>query len=169
MSPIVVLVGPPGAGKTTVAQVLAKRFGVDVRDTDHDVEVAEAMTVQDIFIDRGEEAFRALESAAVARALQEHDGVLSLGGGAVLSADTRSALRGHRVAHLDVGLAQAARRVGMNSGRPLLLGNVRGRLKALMDERRPLYHEVATFTVITDELSADQVADLVVEKLKAIA
>ena len=163
--PVVVVVGPPGAGKTTVAELLAERLGVAVRDTDQDVEAAEGESIQDIFVGRGEPAFRELEAAAVAEALRTHEGVLALGGGAVMDAGTRALLADHTVLHLDVGLAQAAARVGMNSGRPLLLGNVRGQLKQLMDARRPLYAEVATFTIDTNDLGPDQVVDRVLQEL----
>lgn len=163
--PVVVVVGPPGAGKTTVAELLAARLGVAVRDTDQDVEAAEGESIQDIFVGRGEPAFRELEAAAVAEALRTHEGVLALGGGAVMDAGTRALLADHTVLHLDVGLAQAAARVGMNSGRPLLLGNVRGQLKQLMDARRPLYAEVATFTIDTNDLGPDEVVDRVLQEL----
>ena len=163
--PAVVVVGPPGAGKTTAAELLAERLGVAVRDTDQDVEAAEGESIQDIFVGRGEPAFRELEAAAVAEALSSHDGVLALGGGAVMDPRTRALLADHTVVHLDVGLAQAAARVGMNSGRPLLLGNIRSQLKQLMDARRPLYADVATFTVDTNELTPDQVVERVLEEL----
>jgi len=159
LSPVVVLVGPPGAGKTTVAESLAARLGVSFRDTDQDVEAGEGVSVQDIFIDHGEAHFRALEEKAVAAALSDHDGVLALGGGAVLSAATRELLQQHRVLFLDVSLPAAVARVGMNGNRPLLLGNVRAQMKNLLDQRRPLYAEVARFTIVTDDLDAAQVTD----------
>ena len=159
MKPVVVIVGPPGAGKSTVAEELASRLGVSVRDTDADIEAAAGASVQDLFIDHGEAHFRELEEAAVAKALDEHDGVVALGGGAVLSNRTRERLRDHRVLFLDVGLTQAVRRVGLGTGRPLLLGNVRAQLKQLMDARHALYREVADLTVLTDDLDPSQVAD----------
>ena len=163
--PRVVLVGPMGAGKTTVAGLLAQRWGTTVRDTDHDVAASAGKAISEIFVDEGEEHFRALERAAVAAALTEHPGVLALGGGAVLHPDTRSDLRGHRVVFLRVGLTDAVKRVGLGVGRPLLLGNVRSRIKVLLDERLPVYQEVSAFTVDTDgrgpEAVADEVARLV--------
>ncbi len=157
--PRVVLVGPMGAGKTTVGRALAARWGLTVRDTDADVEAAAGKPVSEIFVDDGEPHFRALEKAAVAAALDEHDGVLSLGGGAVLDPDTRALLAGHRVVFLRVGLADAVKRVGLGTSRPLLLGNVRARVKQLLDERAPLYEQVATVVVDTDGRRPEEVAD----------
>lgn len=165
MTPVVILVGPPGAGKTTVAALVAQRLDLAVRDSDQDIEARTGMTIGDIFVDDGEEHFRLLETEAVAAAIDQHDGVLSLGGGAVLSAATRDQLRGHHVVFLDVGLSAAVRRVGMSASRPLLLGNVRSTLKQLMDQRRPLYREVARHTIITDDLTADEVAAEVLDEL----
>lgn len=163
--PLVVLVGPPGAGKSTVGVLVAQRRGVAFRDTDADVEKRAGMAIADIFIDMGEQRFRALERAAVAAALGEHEGVLALGGGAVLDEATRAALRGHSVVFLDVDPSTAAVRVGFNRDRPLLLGNPRHRLAELLTERRPLYEQVASITVPTAERTPDQVAEAVLEWL----
>lgn len=154
-----VLVGPMGAGKTTVAELLARRWGVAVRDTDADIVAAQGREISGIFVDDGEAAFRALEREAVARALAEHDGVLSLGGGAVLDEGTRALLADHTVVFLQVGLTDAVKRVGLGTSRPLLMGNVRSRVKALLDERTPIYASVATHTVDTDGRTPDEVAD----------
>jgi len=164
-TPVVVLVGPPGSGKTTVAGLLAARLGRSVRDTDADVEARADQSVADLFVGEGEAVFRDLEEQAVARALSEHDGVLALGGGAVLRDSTRRRLADHRVVFLDVGLAASASRVGLGVSRPLLLGNVRGQLHSLLAQRRPLYEEVATWTVGTDDRTAEEVADAVLELL----
>ena len=164
-APRVVLVGPMGAGKTTVGRLLAERWAVSFRDTDDVVEEAEGRSVSDIFVDSGEEQFRALERAAVSRALSEHPGVLALGGGAVMAEQTRTALAGHRVVFLRVGLTDAAARVGLGASRPLLLGNVRGTMKALLDERTPVYESVAVAAVDTDGRTPDEVADAVEDVL----
>ncbi|MFC6285810.1 shikimate kinase [Nocardioides sp. GCM10027113] len=154
-----------GAGKTTVAGLLAEAWGVAVRDTDADVEAAEGRTVSEIFVDSGEEHFRALEAKAVAEALATHEGVLALGGGAALDPATRGLLQGHRVVFLRVGLSDAVKRVGLGTSRPLLLGNVRGRIKQLLDERTPVYESVATLVVDTDGRSPEDVAAEVMEAL----
>jgi shikimate kinase len=165
MAPRVVLVGPPGAGKTTTGRALAALLGVPFRDTDSDVETAAGMPVAEIFFQHGEAHFRELERAAVAAALDQADGVVALGGGSVLDDSSRRALASPRVAFLDVGLPDAARRVGFNRDRPLLLGNPRAQWKQLMQARRPLYDEVATVTVLTDGLSPAQAAQAVADRL----
>ena len=157
-APRVVLVGPMGAGKTTVGRLLADAWGLALRDTDQDIEEAEGRSVSDIFVESGEEYFREREHAAVLTALTEHDGVLALGGGAVLDPRSREALAPHLVVFLRVGLSDAVKRVGLGHGRPLLLGNVRSRVKALLDERLPIYVEVADVVVETDGRSAEDVA-----------
>lgn len=164
--PRVVLVGPMGSGKTTVGALLAEALGVAVRDTDADVEAVDGRSVSDIFVESGEERFRELESAAVAAALADHGGVLSLGGGAVLDPGTRGLLAGHTVVFLRVGLTDAVKRVGLGVGRPLAIGNVRARLKALLDERTPIYESVASFAVDTDGRSPEDVAAEIVEALR---
>jgi shikimate kinase len=154
-----VLVGPPGAGKTTVGELVARRLGVDFRDTDADVEQQVGRSIGEIFVESGEPAFRALERGAVTQALETHPGVLALGGGAVIDPATRSVLKERFVVFLDVGLAAAIDRCGLNRSRPLLLGNMRARLRSLLDERRPYYDEVAAHVVDTTERTAEEVAE----------
>jgi shikimate kinase len=165
VSPAVVLIGPPGVGKTTVAGVLARRLGLAVRDTDADIEAVAGKPVPEIFVDDGEPAFRELERAAVLAALDQHDGVLALGSGAVTDPATQAALAGHTVVFLDVQVGDAARRIGLGRDRPVGLGSPRASWITMMAVRRPVYERLATTTVATDELTADQVADRVIEAL----
>jgi len=161
----VVIVGPPGAGKTTVGQLVADALGVGFRDTDADIEVLAGKPIPEIFIDEGEAHFRTLERQAIRAALDTHDGVLALGGGAVLAEETRAALRGHTVVYLSVELADAVKRVGLGQGRPLLMINPRATLRHLLDQRRPLYEEVATVTVATDGRTPEEIAAEVVHRI----
>jgi shikimate kinase len=165
MAPRIVLVGPSGAGKTTIGSLLAGCFSTTFRDTDADIEATAGVTISDIFVDHGEEHFRKLEKAAVNTALTEHAGVLALGGGAVLDDGIRRALRDHVVVYLDVELSDAAKRIGFNRDRPLLLVNPRAQLHALMEARRPLYEEVASVTVNTTGKTPEAVVAEIVEAL----
>ncbi len=168
--PVLVLVGPPSSGKTTVGTALAGRFGIPFRDTDSDVEAATGQRVADLFVDLGEPHFRALEEQAVAVALGEHDGILALGGGAVLSATTRARLTGYTraggtVVWLDVDLPSAAKRVGLSRDRPILGVNPRAMLRHMLETRAPLYGEVATLTVQTGGREAEDVVAEIVAAL----
>jgi shikimate kinase len=165
-SPRAVVVGPPGAGKTTIGELIAVRLDVPFRDVDHDIELAAGKSISDIFLVDGESVFRAMEEKAVATALAEHPGVVALGGGAILSARTRALLAGHRVVFLSVGLTEGMRRTGMSTARPLLAGvNPRATFKSLLEARLPLYREVATVEVPTDDLTPDEIVAAVMDRL----
>ena len=167
MPPVAVVIGAPGAGKSTVGRRVAEALHVGFVDTDRLVEDRAGMSVADIFVTQGEPAFRAMEEQAVADAL-EGDGVVALGGGAITSAMTRERLASHIVVWLQVGLADAARRVGMNTARPLLLGNVRQTMGALLDQRVPLYEAAATMSVDTSGRPVRDVVAEVVAGLQAL-
>lgn len=161
----VVVIGPPGSGKTTVGQILAERLGVPFRDTDHDVEASAGKPIGEIFVDDGEEHFRALERAAVRDALATHDGVIALGGGAILDPETQADLAGHQVVYLQVGLSDAVKRVGLASARPLLVLNPRSQFRKLMEERRPIYERLAALAVETDDREPADIVDEIVKGL----
>jgi len=164
--PAVVLVGPPGSGKSSVGRALARLVGLDLRDTDADIERNSGRSIPDIFANDGEDAFRALERAAVSAALTEHSGVLALGGGAVLAPETRMVLAGHRVVFLALTMPTGVQRTGLAANRPLLIGmNPRATYKALLDARMPMYREVATIEIATDNRSVREVAELIVGQL----
>ncbi|SHI37443.1 shikimate kinase [Streptomyces sp. 3214.6] len=164
--PLVVLVGPMGVGKSTVAQLLAERLGAGYRDTDDDIVAEQGRSIAEIFVDEGEEAFRAIEKQAVHRALAEHDGILALGGGSILDADTRGLLAGQRVVYLAMDVEEAVKRTGLNAARPLLAVNPRKQWRELMEARRHLYEGVATAVVATDGRTPEEVAQAALDALE---
>ncbi|MFE2219533.1 shikimate kinase [Streptomyces canus] len=164
--PQVVLVGPMGVGKSTVGQLLAERLGVGYRDTDDDIVAEQGRTIAEIFVDEGEPAFRAIEKAAVRRALAEHDGVLALGGGSILDADTRALLAGQRVVYLSMDVEEAVKRTGLNAARPLLAVNPRKQWRELMEARRHLYESIATTVVATDGRTPEEVTRIALDALE---
>ena len=164
-----VLIGPPGAGKSAVGPLLADRLGVPFRDTDAEVGAAAGKEVSDIFIENGEEAFRDLERSAVATALgalRGRGGVLALGSGAVLDAGISSLLDGPAtVVYLSAEFGTVARRIGLDRPRVVVPGNPRGRLRAMLDERDAIYARLAAVTVPTDDLDPGEVADQIAAEI----
>jgi shikimate kinase len=167
--PRAILIGPPGAGKSTVGALLAARLGVSFTDTDAEVEAVAGKPVGDIFVEDGEPAFRDMEREAVARTLQTANGVVAVGGGAVLDERTQERLAGRPVVYLETGFAAAAQRVGLAQARPLLLRNPRATLKALLDQRLPIYQKLAWITIPTDNQDPDQLAAEIAHRLHADA
>jgi shikimate kinase len=165
VSPRVVLIGPPGSGKTTVGSALAALLGVELRDTDQAIEAQQGRSITDIFVDNGEHRFRELERAEAGASLASHPGVLSLGGGAVMDPVTAAALVGHTVVFLDVGIADAAKRVGLDRSRPLLAVNPRAQWIRMMEVRRPTYDRLATFTVQTAGREPGEIAAEIAQRL----
>ncbi|MDQ0402687.1 shikimate kinase [Streptomyces sp. NPDC048232] len=165
-APLVVLVGPMGVGKSTVGQLLAERLGVGYRDTDEDIVSAQGRSIAEIFVDEGEPVFRELEKNAVRTALTGHDGVLALGGGAILDADTRALLAGQRVVYLSMAVDEAVKRTGLNAARPLLAVNPRKQWRELMEARRHLYEEAATVVVATDGRTPEEVTQAALDALE---
>ncbi|WP_189885086.1 shikimate kinase [Streptomyces xantholiticus] len=155
-----------GSGKSTVGELLAAQLGVAFRDTDADIVATEGREISDIFVEDGEEHFRALERAAVRTAVAEHTGVLALGGGAILDDGTRELLAGLPVAYLSMDVEEAVKRVGLNTARPLLAVNPRRQWRELMEARRHLYTEVARVVVATDDRTPEEVAQAVLDALE---
>ncbi len=166
--PRAVLVGPPGAGKSTIGRRLARELGVEFYDTDAAIEAAAGRSIAEIFTGDGEPAFREIEERIVREAVGTRSGVVALGGGAVLSARTRAALRGHTVVYLEIGIAEGLRRTGTNISRPLLAGaDPAAKYRALMRRRQPLYRQVATIRMRTDGRSPGRVVNQLLTRLAA--
>jgi shikimate kinase len=163
---IAVLIGSPGSGKSTVGRALADRLGVDLLCTDTEVEKRAGRPISDIFVQDGEAAFRAMEREIVAEGLREWEGVIAVGGGAVLDEDTRADLADHHVVYLQVEFGELAKRVGMDVARPLLAGNPRTKLRQLLNERLPVYEGLATVTVPTTGFHPEEVVDAILPTLK---
>ncbi len=161
MAPRIALIGPMGSGKTTIGQTLAQDLSLSFRDTDQMIIEQTGREISDIFIEDGEDAFRALEKIILRTALLEDETVLSLGGGACLSVDAQSALRasGSFIVYLKISLAQVSNRVGFNKGRPLLMGNPRAQWQNLMNERAPIYESIASYIAEVDNKSVRELTD----------
>ena len=168
MAPRVILIGPMGSGKTTIGQLLAAELKVAFRDTDHVIEEKSGRSVADIFLEDGEDEFRALEKKVLRDELLSDDTVLALGGGAPISIDAQSALRAiaSPVVYLDISLATVAPRIGFNRDRPLLLHNPRGQWQTLMEARRPIYESIADTIIDVNDKSESEIVDLILEDLK---
>lgn len=167
--PYVVVIGPPGVGKSTVARQVGARTGRRVVDTDELVEQREGRSVSDIFVTSGEEYFREVEQRAVLDSLTEDGIVLALGGGAPMTPAIADALAGHPILFLDVGIADAAKRIGFDTSRPLLAVNPRQSWVRTMKARRPTYEGLARWQVDTSGRSVDAVVTEVLEALEAQA
>ena len=164
-----VLIGPPGAGKSAVGALLAARLGVEFRDTDAEVGAAAGKPVGDVFIENGEEAFRELEHEAATSALsalREHGGVLALGSGAVLDTGIQALLDGRLVIYLSADFGTVARRIGLDRPRVVVPGNPRGMLRAMLNERDAIYQRLAAVTVPTDDLDPAEIADQIAAEIK---
>lgn len=168
MAPRVILIGPMGSGKTTIGSLVAGKLGLSFRDTDHLIEEQEEKTVSQIFLDQGEDAFRAIEKRVLREELLTDGTVLSLGGGAPISIDAQSALRAiaSHIIFLDISLSTVAPRIGFNRDRPLLLNNPRGQWQTLMEARRPIYEAIADTIINVDDKSEEEIVTIVLSSLE---
>jgi shikimate kinase len=165
----IVLIGPPGAGKSSIGKSLAKELNLNFIDSDSEIEKISHKKISEIFIEDGEPAFRLLEVDVVRRVLADFDGVISLGGGAPINPEIQEVLQdaNYPVVFIDVSIAQAATRIGFNKDRPLLLVNPRQQWISLMNDRRPIYEKLASQTISSDNQKPHEVAKQISDKLKA--
>jgi len=165
----IVLIGPPGAGKSTIGKALAKEMKISFIDSDSEIERISGKKISDIFVEDGEPTFRKLETQIVSDLLKDCQGVIALGGGAPMNPKIKEELTqaDFPVVFIDVSISQAANRIGFNKDRPLLLINPRQQWINLMSERRPTYEGLATQKVSSDGQKPHEVAKLINEKLKA--
>ena len=166
----IVLIGPPGAGKSSIGKALAKELNLNFIDSDSEIEKISHKRISEIFIEDGEPAFRLLEVDVVRKILADFEGVISLGGGAPINAEIQEVLEDadYPVVFIDVSIAQAATRIGFNKDRPLLLVNPRQQWISLMNDRRPIYEKLASQTISSDNQKPHEVAKQISDKLKAI-
>ena len=167
MTKKIVLIGPPGAGKTSIGKALSKELKLDFIDSDAEIERISGKTISEIFVDQGEAVFRKTEVEAVTRILAEFEGVVALGGGAPINPEIQKVLLNseYPVIFIDVSISQAANRIGFNKDRPLLMINPRQQWLHLMSERRPIYEKLATITVSSDNSKPAEVAKTITEKI----
>lgn len=163
----IVLIGPPGAGKSTVGKALAEQLSLEFLDTDSLIEQSTGKTITDIFVVDGEPVFRAIELQTLAAVLRSENAIVSLGGGAPMSEEAQSLISQSNswVVFLDVSLSIAAPRVGFNRDRPLLLGNPRAQWQALSDQRRPIYELLADQVIKVDEMQVSAIVSAIVKEI----
>ena len=165
---VVVLIGPPSSGKSSVGALLAAGLGLPLMDTDDLVAQAAGKPIGDIFVEDGESTFREFERAAVARGLdglETGGGILALGSGAVLDPDVRRMIQQRKIVYLAANFGTVAKRTGFDKPRVVIPGNPRGRLRTMLDERREVYESLAGLTVATDDLFPEEVAADLLERL----
>lgn len=167
MTKTIVLIGPPGAGKTSIGKALSKELQLAFIDSDAEIERISGKTISEIFVDQGEAAFRKTEVETVTRILAEFEGVVALGGGAPMNPEIQKVLLNseYPVIFIDVSISQAANRIGFNKDRPLLMINPRQQWLHLMSERRPTYEKLATITVSSDNSKPSEVAKTITDKI----
>ena len=142
--PNLIIIGPPGAGKSSVGRQLGKVMQIPFSDTDKIIEERTGKKIAEIFLEDGEPIFRKIEREVVLEEIAKEEGILALGGGSILDAEVDKELSRlkSRVIYLEVSISNAAPRVGFNKDRPLLAVNPRQQWMALMEKRRPIYERL---------------------------